>query len=161
VPILTGYQVRQSQDRIPFAASAVPATPWLRYGPVWGSIFSWTGAMLGASAAFGLVRLLGRPFLYRALPTGQRQRFAAWSDEPGGGTLLDKSSHAGDRIQPDQLCRGSDRHFLVDILVGHGDRHPAPDKFGDRMLAISIWAWLVGGSLAALGWMLPRRWRGS
>jgi uncharacterized membrane protein YdjX (TVP38/TMEM64 family) len=35
------------------------------FGPVWGTLVTWLGAMLGAALAFGLARRYGRPFVDR------------------------------------------------------------------------------------------------
>ncbi len=52
---------------LPFPAEIIAVANGMVYGPLWGSAITWVGAMLGASMAFGLVRLLGRPFLFRML----------------------------------------------------------------------------------------------
>jgi uncharacterized membrane protein YdjX (TVP38/TMEM64 family) len=48
---------------ITFPAEFVAFANGLVYGPVWGSVITWVGAMLGAFAGFGVARWFGRPFV--------------------------------------------------------------------------------------------------
>jgi len=48
---------------VPFPAEFLAIANGMVYGPVWGTVITWTGAMLGAYLAFGLTRVLGRPFV--------------------------------------------------------------------------------------------------
>src|SRR3990172_6952202 len=52
---------------LPFPAEIIALANGMVYGPLWGAVITWTGAMLGASVAFGLGRALGRPFVMRVL----------------------------------------------------------------------------------------------
>jgi uncharacterized membrane protein YdjX (TVP38/TMEM64 family) len=53
---------------IPFPAEFVAFDKGLVYGPVWGSVITWVGAMLGAVAGFGVARWFGRLFVESILP---------------------------------------------------------------------------------------------
>jgi len=48
---------------VPFPAEFLAIANGMVYGPLWGTVITWTGAMLGAFLAFGLARALGRPFV--------------------------------------------------------------------------------------------------
>lgn len=48
---------------VPFPAEFLAVANGMIYGPVWGTIITWVGAMLGAYLAFGLARTIGRPFV--------------------------------------------------------------------------------------------------
>ena len=48
---------------VPFPAEFLAFANGMIYGPLWGTVITWSGAMLGAFAAFALTRLLGRPFV--------------------------------------------------------------------------------------------------
>ena len=48
---------------VPFPAEFIAIANGMIYGPVWGTIITWVGAMLGAYLAFGLSRTFGRPFV--------------------------------------------------------------------------------------------------
>ena len=50
---------------IPFPAEFVAIANGMCFGALWGTVITWTGAMLGALAAFALSRRLGRPFAER------------------------------------------------------------------------------------------------
>jgi uncharacterized membrane protein YdjX (TVP38/TMEM64 family) len=48
---------------VPFPAELISIANGMVYGPYWGVVITWIGAMLGAFLAFGLARILGRPFV--------------------------------------------------------------------------------------------------
>ena len=48
---------------IPFPAELLAIANGMIYGPIWGTVITWTGAMCGAYLAFALARALGRPFV--------------------------------------------------------------------------------------------------
>ena len=48
---------------VPFPAEILAIANGMVYGPIWGIVITWVGAMLGASVAFALARKLGRPFV--------------------------------------------------------------------------------------------------
>lgn len=48
---------------VPFPAELLTIANGMVYGPYWGVAITWVGAMLGAFLAFGLARILGRPFV--------------------------------------------------------------------------------------------------
>jgi len=50
---------------VPFPAEFVGMANGMLFGPLWGTVVTWVGAMLGAWLAFGLARACGRPFLHR------------------------------------------------------------------------------------------------
>lgn len=56
---------------IPFPAEFVAIAAGMSFGIVWGTLLTWTGAMLGALLAFGIARKLGRPFVADILTPGQ------------------------------------------------------------------------------------------
>lgn len=73
---------------VPFPAELVAFAAGMCYGPVWGTVLTWTGAMLGASLSFALVRALGRPFVEATLPLHQQRRLDEFTREHGASTLL-------------------------------------------------------------------------
>lgn len=58
------------------------------FGPVCGTIVTWTGAMLGAHLAFGLARCLGRSFVESMVPERHWATVEAWSERRGGIALF-------------------------------------------------------------------------
>ncbi len=73
---------------IPFPAELVAIANGMIYGPIWGTVITWVGAMLGAFAAFGLARALGRPLVHKILTERNMQRVDAWVASYGAGSLF-------------------------------------------------------------------------
>jgi uncharacterized membrane protein YdjX (TVP38/TMEM64 family) len=73
---------------VPFPAELVAVANGMLYGPVWGTMITWSGAMLGACLAFGLTRWLGRPFLHAMVTPRHRDAIDRWALRQGGGALL-------------------------------------------------------------------------
>ena len=73
---------------VPFPAELVAIANGMLYGPVWGTVITWVGAMLGALLSFGLARRFGRPFVRRLLTRASAKRVDDWPAVHGGGALL-------------------------------------------------------------------------
>jgi uncharacterized membrane protein YdjX (TVP38/TMEM64 family) len=73
---------------VPFPAELVAIANGMLYGPVWGTVITWSGAMLGACLAFGLTRWLGRPFVRHAVAPRHQEAIDRWAVRQGGGALL-------------------------------------------------------------------------
>lgn len=73
---------------VPFPAELVAIANGMIYGPIWGTVITWVGAMLGAFAAFGLARMLGQRFVQWLLPEKNVQRVDDWVAGHGAGALL-------------------------------------------------------------------------
>ncbi len=73
---------------VPFPAELVAIANGMIYGPIWGTVITWVGAMLGAFLAFGLARRVGRPFVRRMLTRRNVQKVDDWLAHYGTGALL-------------------------------------------------------------------------
>ena len=73
---------------VPFPAELLALANGMIYGPFWGTVITWTGAMLGAFAAFGLARCFGRPLTERLVPTRHLARLDIWAARGGWRALL-------------------------------------------------------------------------
>ena len=73
---------------VPFPAEIVAMANGMLYGPLWGTVITWTGAMLGAYLAFGLARWLGRPFVLQMVARRHHEKLDDWVTRQGGGMLL-------------------------------------------------------------------------
>ena len=73
---------------VPFPAGLLALANGMLYGWFWGTVITWTGAMLGAYVAFGLSRHLGRPFVEVMVPDKHLSRLDDWTARQGGGTLF-------------------------------------------------------------------------
>ena len=69
---------------VPFPAELLAITNGMVYGPLWGTVITWTGAMLGAYLAFGLARILGRPFVDLMVSKRNLQTLDEWTSNRGG-----------------------------------------------------------------------------
>lgn len=72
----------------PFPAELVAVANGMVYGPVLGTAITWASAMLGAYAAFGFCRVLGRPFARRMVGARHWQKLDEWTERQGGGVLF-------------------------------------------------------------------------
>ena len=73
---------------VPFPAELVAMANGMLYGPVVGTLITWTGAMLGAHLAFGLARSLGRPFVRALVAERHQAAIERWTARQGDGVLL-------------------------------------------------------------------------
>ncbi len=64
---------------VPFPAGFLAMANGMVFGPFIGVIVTWVGAMLGAFLAFGLSRILGRPFVERMLSRKNWQAIDSWT----------------------------------------------------------------------------------
>lgn len=149
---------------LPFPAEIVTIANGLIFGPLWGTVITWLGAMLGASVAFGLVRLLGRPVVRYVLSARQQQQLAVWSREHGGRALLigrlipviafNLINYAA------ALTEISWWTFLWATGIGILPLTILLNVLGDRMLTMPLWTWLLIGAIAVLCWVILHfRWR--
>lgn len=73
---------------VPFPAEIVAMANGMLYGPWWGTLITWSGAMLGAWLAFGLARWLGRPFVLTMVARRHHEAVDRWCERQGGGALF-------------------------------------------------------------------------
>lgn len=73
---------------VPFPAELLACANGMVYGPVWGTVITWTGAMLGAVVAFGLARKLGRPFVERVIAKRHWTVLDDWTKDIGWQVVL-------------------------------------------------------------------------
>jgi len=73
---------------VPFPAELLACANGMIYGPIWGTVITWTGAMLGAVIAFGLARQLGRPFVQRIVAKRNWATLDDWAAVNGWKVVL-------------------------------------------------------------------------
>jgi uncharacterized membrane protein YdjX (TVP38/TMEM64 family) len=73
---------------IPFPAEFLTIANGMVFGSVWGVVYTWIGAMLGAYVSFGLTRTFGRPFVARSLNPAQLEKLDLWILHQGTISLL-------------------------------------------------------------------------
>ncbi len=72
----------------PFPAELVAVSNGMVFGPFWGTVITWIGAMIGAFLAFGLTRKFGQPFVKRVIPQKKAQVVDRWVSLHGVETLF-------------------------------------------------------------------------
>lgn len=73
---------------VPLPAEVLAVANGMLFGALWGTVVTWIGAMLGAWLAFGLARLLGRPFVEGLVAERHWATLDLWSRRGGGAALL-------------------------------------------------------------------------
>jgi uncharacterized membrane protein YdjX (TVP38/TMEM64 family) len=147
---------------LPFPSEIITLANGMVFGPFWGSAISWVGAMLGALSTFGLVRLLGRPFVFRMLSEYQLRRLSEWSSVQGGAALL-----IGRLIPVIAFNLLNYAAALTDISwwtfiwatgLGILPLTVLLNVFGASVLTIKAWnwVWLLLVAILIVGWLLAR-----
>lgn len=152
---------------LPFPAELITLANGMVFGPLWGSVITWVGAMLGAVSTFGLVRLLGRPFVQRMLSERRQHRLDQWSSTRGGVALL--IGRLIPVVSFNLLNYGAALTgiswwtFIWATGIGILPLTILLNVFGAGILAMKAWnwVWLLLGALAAVGWLLARRRTGA
>ncbi len=148
---------------LPFPAEIIALANGMVYGPLWGAVITWVGAMLGASVAFGLARVFGRPLVMRFLALRSRRALADWSRRQGGLALL------AARLVPviafnvityaAALTHISWWTFLWATALGILPLTILLAVLGENVLDMSAGLWLAIAALVLLAWIALRRWR--
>jgi uncharacterized membrane protein YdjX (TVP38/TMEM64 family) len=73
---------------VPAPAEIIAVANFMVFGPYWGFVVTWVGAMAAASVAFGLSRYLGRPFLQRILSARRYAQIDRWAVQQSVPALL-------------------------------------------------------------------------
>ncbi|HLI12529.1 MAG TPA: TVP38/TMEM64 family protein [Alphaproteobacteria bacterium] len=160
--VLVSIGLMVAHSFLPFPAEVVALANGMLYGPLWGSAVTWTGAMLGALVAFGLTRLLGRPFVALMLPATQRQRLDEWTRHYGAGLIFVA------RLVPviafnlinyaAGLTRVSWWAFIWSTGLGILPLTILMAVLGDRIETIGWPLWLALLAAGIVTWLLARRW---
>lgn len=160
---LSSIALMVAHSFLPFPSEIITLANGMVFGPLWGSAISWVGAMLGALSTFGLVRLLGRPFVFRMLSEYQLRRLSEWSSVQGGAALL-----IGRLIPLIAFNLLNYAAALTDISwwtfiwatgLGILPLTVLLNVFGASMLTMKAWnwVWLLLGAIAALVWAVAIR----
>ena len=73
---------------VPFPAEFLAIANGMFFGPFWGTVITWIGAMLGAVLAFGVARVLGRPFVETMVARKNWHILDEWTATSGWQVLL-------------------------------------------------------------------------
>jgi uncharacterized membrane protein YdjX (TVP38/TMEM64 family) len=86
--VLASIGLMVAHSLVPFPAELVSFANGMLFGPVWGVVITWVGAMLGAALAFALGRWFGRPFVDALMSEHHRNAMDRWLHRQGIGVLL-------------------------------------------------------------------------
>jgi uncharacterized membrane protein YdjX (TVP38/TMEM64 family) len=121
---------------VPFPAECLALANGMVFGLFWGTLITWTGAMLGAWLAFGVARVLGRPFVSRVVPARHWERIDAWSGDHGWSALLaarlvpviafNLINYAAGLVRVSRGRAGA--RLMVDVHLDHRGGDPAADR---------------------------------
>lgn len=145
---------------LPFPSEILTLANGVVYGPLWGTVISWVGAMSGAAVAFAVGRALGAPVLARLLKPAHSARFARWSQARSAPALLVA------RLIPliafnlinysAAIARVPWWTFLWTTGVGILPATILLCTVGDRMLQAPLWAWLAAALALLVVWRALR-----
>ncbi len=86
-PVLVmGLMILHSVMFVP--AEFITISSLVIFGPIWGLVYAWVGAMLGASVSFGLARLWGRPVVTHFVSPGTLLRLDGFIQREGAVGML-------------------------------------------------------------------------
>lgn len=147
---------------VPVPAEVIAVANGMLFGPFWGIVVTWSGAMLGAVSAFAASRWLGRPVVCRFVAAERRAALERWTVRPGSLLLL--------RLIPvvsfnlvnfaAGLAGAGWWDFLWTTALGILPLTVLSVVLGARIFAISWWGWAaIAGAAVALGWLGRAVWR--
>lgn len=145
---------------LPFPAEIIAIANGMVYGPIWGIVITWTGAMLGALLAFGLARTFGRPFVERMLGRKHWQSIDAWATAQGGRMVLLSRLFPAIAFNLINYAAGlsgiSWPTFIWATGIGILPLTALMVVMGDRIETLPWWVWLVALVTSAALWYLLR-----
>jgi len=145
---------------VPFPAELLTMANGMIYGPVWGVFITWVGAMLGAHAAFGLTRWLGRRFVKKWTPSKYRHKIDKWSLEEGARALLIARMIPVISFNVVNYAAGLTKiplwTFFWTTGIGILPMTILMVLLGDSVIKIPVWAWLMLAVMVVALWYLKR-----
>lgn len=146
---------------VPFPAELLTMANGMVYGPLWGVIITWVGAMFGAYAAFGLTRWLGRPFIEKWAPSNYKMKIDAWSQEEGATALLIARLIPVISFNVINYAAGLTKVSLWTFFwttgIGILPMTILMVMLGDSVIIIPVWVWFMLAVLIIALWYLRKR----
>ena len=125
---------------VPLPAELIAIANGMMFGPIWGVVVTWVGAMIGAGCAFAMARYLGKPLGRRFISGRRWHEFASWQARPSTLLLV--------RLTP--IVSFNMVNFAAG-LTGVGWR-PFLWTTGIGILPITIVSVILGNQLLSLSW---------
>jgi uncharacterized membrane protein YdjX (TVP38/TMEM64 family) len=73
---------------LPFPGELIAMANGMVFGPIWGTVYTWTGAMLGAWISFWLTRKWGQPLVNRMFPSRRIEQMSVWKKVDSPWSLI-------------------------------------------------------------------------
>lgn len=158
--VLASIGIMVLHSFVPFPAEIIAVANGMIYGPFWGVVITWIGAMLGALLAFGLARAFGRPFVERMLKRKQWQAIDDWAAVEGGRMVLISRFYPIIAFNLINYAAGISRiswwTFTWATGLGILPLTILMVVMGDWIDVLPWWAWLVLIVLSAVTWYFSR-----
>ncbi len=146
---------------VPFPAELVAFANGMIYGPFWGTVITWTGAMLGGLLAFGLARFLGRPFVEIIVDRKNWHVLDEWTAERGGRLVFISRFIPIIAFNLVNYAAGLTRiswwTFIWATGLGILPLTALMVFMGDRIENITGEMWLLSGAAVIVLWVVFRR----
>ncbi len=150
---------------VPFPAELIAVANGMVYGPLWGTVITWTGAMLGALLAFGLTRALGRPFVEHMVKRRDWQSLDDWAAAQGGRVVLLARLVPMIAFNLINYAAGLSRiswwTFTWTTAVGILPLTVLMVVMGHQIRVLPSWVWSIPVVVSIALWYLAERWRRS
>lgn len=148
---------------VPFPAEVIAVANGMSYGPVWGVVVTWVGAMLGAFLAFGLTRLFGRALLVHLVREGDLRRVDGWVEKNGTSAFFLARLIPVISFNLVNYAAGLTQlrvwTFFWTTALGILPLTVLMVTIGDRVEVIKWPFWLGAGIISVVVWVLCHRWR--
>ncbi len=145
---------------VPFPAELLTMANGMVYGPVWGVVITWIGAMLGAYAAFGLTRILGRPFVKKWATATYRKKIDEWSLDKGAKALFIARMIPVISFNVVNYAAGLTKvslwTFSWTTAIGILPMTILMVLLGDSVIKIPVWIWFTLAVLVLALWFLRK-----
>jgi uncharacterized membrane protein YdjX (TVP38/TMEM64 family) len=140
---------------VPVPAEIIAVANGMLFGPFWGVVITWSGAMLGAVSAFAASRWLGRPVICRFVAMEHRAAIERWTVRPGSLLLLRLIPIVSFNLVNFAAGLAGARwwDFLWTTALGILPLTVLSVVLGTRIFDIAWWGWiLIAAGIVALGW---------
>ena len=148
---------------IPFPAEFVAIATGMCFGPVWGTVITWVGAIPGAVLAFALSRRLGRPFVDRMVQRTDWRKLDEWLERHGEGAVFFTRFITVIEFNLINDVAGLTRISLAKFILATGfgilPMTIMMVVIGAKIHELSLGIWLLLGATGIAFWLLALRWK--
>jgi uncharacterized membrane protein YdjX (TVP38/TMEM64 family) len=144
---------------VPVPAEVIAVANGMMFGPWWGTLVTWAGAMLGAISAFAMARWLGRPVLRRFIAEERRAAIEQWTRRAGSLLVLRLIPVVSFNLVNFAAGLAGTRWwtFLWTTAVGILPLTVVSVVLGSRIFEIAWWVWAAIAVAVALFGLAARK----